>query len=957
MSVLPLVLSVPLLAQAPGVSDATRLAAFERQYSGPWQTHWNPATGTPQSIYGAGIPLADWRENTLQEARRHADRLLREQAELLELGVSEFRETIGARMGRTWSFVYDQYFRGLPVIGGRADVRVHMNGRISMFGSVAWPVPATFDTMPKIDELTATAAAWQSRQVEPTSAVQPGQPQKPRLVIWGNVHDTTAAPFFLAWEIPISAILADGSGPAGRAYIDAGNGRLLHWQSDKHECGLAACTRDHASPRELPPATYTVMGWVHTAFSPLSTPTNEPLAGLEINVPGIGVLVTDRNGQFTANLTNPTQVTVNLNGIHNQLIVGSNAVTQTATLQPGVPQTIQLGTAASTEQQLAHMTTYYWTDRVNEFMRSILGNTPQLATADNVLPTVNLAQTCNAFYTNNSINFYASGGGCTNTSSASVVAHEWGHGLDDRYGGISQTNGLSEGWADIHAIYMLDDPIIAHDFYTNGNFLRTGTNTRQYPSGSGPHDQGETWMGFAWKLRQNLRASNGPAALTISNDIVLGTIVANATDQQAAIREVFIADDNDGNLANGVPHYNELEQACLVHNLPYPVIQAGSASHNPLTSTAAQLTSRPVTVSMVPTFGSFTQVRLHYDAGGAQVRTMIATGTANVYQAMLPGVLAPTTVRYHFEGVHSTGITVRLPAQPTAEFSYDVRGETRIWFEDFENGGTGWTHGAITGVDEWEIGAPQGRSGGNWTDPSAAASGSNCAGTDLTGNGAYENSSTIWLRSPPISTVGFTDVRLRLKRWLTIDAGTADQVQYRVGAIPFWVNPSSQQQIDTGWVQYEQAVPFAQGLPAAVLEFRLISNASGTFGGLQIDDIELFTTSAPVALPAELRILPEQVAQGGTLNLTVDTGTALPFLLILGSGGGPTTIPGLPPILVSSSFATLPGYTNATGDFALTFPAPNGVPATGMTWFSQVLTLGQNQQIVASNQFLNLITQ
>ncbi len=32
----------------------------------------------------------------------------------------------------------------IDVIGGRADVRVHMVGRVPMLGSTAWPIPANF---------------------------------------------------------------------------------------------------------------------------------------------------------------------------------------------------------------------------------------------------------------------------------------------------------------------------------------------------------------------------------------------------------------------------------------------------------------------------------------------------------------------------------------------------------------------------------------------------------------------------------------------------------------------------------------------------------------------------------------------------------------------------------------------------------------------------------------------
>ena len=57
---------------------------------------------------------------------------------------------------------------------------------------------------------------------------------------------------------------------------------------------------------------------------------------------------------------------------------------------------------------------------------------------------------------------------------------------------------------------------------------------------------------------------------------MIGSIVANATNQANAGREVFLADDNDGILTNGTPHYADLVWACTQHNLPYPATAAPS---------------------------------------------------------------------------------------------------------------------------------------------------------------------------------------------------------------------------------------------------------------------------------------------------------------------------------------------------------------------------------------------
>lgn len=551
---------------------------FLQRDGGAWNVEWNAATGTPRAIWGSGIALVDWRGNSIDEARRHAQQLLQQNATLLRLGTSEFREVIGSRMGRTWSFVFDQFFRGLPVIGGRADVRVNMTGRVPMFGSTAWQIANNFDVVPTIGDDTALAIAWQKLGEAPTGARQPAPIAAPRLVIWGDTHAPQPMDPRLAWEVAISNVDRSGNGAIGRYYVDAKTGAVLRFENDKHQCSSPSCARCNGTPAAAPLAlpvatTVTVNAWTRTGLDGFSALVNTPMPGLELNVPGIGTVTTNQSGQFTINITTPVSITVGaLDGRHHAAMIGSDAPGGTFTVNPGVATTIQLLTSGATPEQAAHPTVSWWTDKTNEFLRSILGNTTQLDTANAIVPTVNIALTCNAYYVGNSINFYAAGGSCNNTGFSTVVSHEWGHGLDDRYGGISQIDGLSEAWGDITAFYLADDPTLGSGFSTAGVGIRSGNNTAQYPVTGGVHAMGQTFMGFAWKLRDRLATTLGsrPTAITITNDIVLGSIVANATDQQGAVLEVFVADDDDGNLANQTPHWADLLWACNQHSLPYP---------------------------------------------------------------------------------------------------------------------------------------------------------------------------------------------------------------------------------------------------------------------------------------------------------------------------------------------------------------------------------------------------
>jgi hypothetical protein len=965
-------------------------AEFLQTQQGPWVVQWNAATLTPRALYGQGLPIGNWQQNTLQAAREHALQALRDHRDLLGLGTSEFRESIGARMGRTWSFKFDQYFRGLPVVGGRADVRINMSGRIAMLGSTAFPVPATFDTTPVVGEELATALAWRALGKDPTGVQQPGSTVAPRLVIWGDVDAADVAPFALAWEVSVSNVDRNGDGPIGRYYVDAKTGAVLHYRSDKHECGFVGCTNPihetappaAATPTLAPVATtVTVTAWTRTGNDGYSALVNTPLRGIVLNVPGVGTRTTDQNGEFTIDIAAPVTITVGaLDGTHHNAIAGANAPSASVLVTPGVNATIQLLTSAATTNEAAHPTTAYWVDETNEWIRSILDlNNASVLTAMNTIsgisPTVNIASTCNAYYTNNTINFYNAGGGCSNTAFSTVISHEWGHGLDDRFGGISNAtgDGLSEGWGDIIGMYLVDSPLLGSGFQTANVALRRGDNTLLYPqTGAAVHTAGQVWMGFAWRYRENLRAAFGTAqALQISDDTVVGSIVADAANQVDAVTQVFIADDDDGNLANGTPHYAQLSAAAIAKNLPYPQIQVASIAHTPLGNTSVRLTPRMVNcTAAVVSSGTLTDVRLVYNAGaGSQTRSMIPNGALNGFRALLPGIVSGT-VSYHLEAVHSGGTTVRLPA--TGEYSYVVSVPPTGPFvafhtQTFDAGAAGWTHARVSGVstDDWQIGAPNGKSGSSsgvtWADPTAAGSTGSVYGNDLgagTANGAYPNNMNYYLRSPVFNCTGRTGVTLRFKRWLTVEEGQYDRATVSVNGTQVWVNAEIGHHRDAAWTTVEYAIPMADNNPSVQVEFRLVTDAGLTLGGWNIDNFELGERyTAPLA--AELRMTPEMTTPGSTVTVDVRTqGGPKLLYLVIGDTTGPLLFPGVPPVLVGGNYFALPGVSDPTGVYTTTFGSPMPASTVGLLWYSQVLTLdATNTTIVTSNQWLNLFRQ
>ena len=987
--------SFALSQESKEISLATRAAftQFQQDNGGAssWIARWHPATGTPTAIYGTGLKIDDWQKNSLEEARRHAVQVLKDRADILGLGESDFIEIIGSRMGRTWSFTFEQSFRGVPAVSGRADVRINMAGVVAMMGSQAWPIPKDFNTTPTITSNVAIGAAWASLGGEPSSTQSPA-----RLVIWGDMNSPTLAPFSLAWEVAVHSDSPEGEVTFGRYYIDAITGRVLHFANDKHDCGLANCQpkslASKASPTpttavaaplvtltETPSnntimptlTTVTLMAWTRTGNDAASALQNVPLPNININIAGIGPQTTDANGEFEIDITAP--VTINMTGLdgtHFSPITGPDSPSGSVTVNPGVNATIQLLSANASTNEAAHTTAAYWTDRSNTWARSILGNSPALDFASNVNIAVNIPNTCNAYYTGNTINFYQAGGSCSNTAFSSVIAHEWGHGLDDHYGGISNSNteGLSEGWGDIIGLYQLDSPLLGSGFQSSGVPLRNGNNNFVYPYSSGsPHGAGQVWMGWAWRFREILRASMGtPAAIALSEQLVIGSIVANAGSRPQAVLEVFIADDDDGNVLNGTPHYAELESASIQKGIPYPEIVVISAQHTPLSDTSLRLLARQVAVTAFEVSETITSITMTFDDGtGPVTRDLKPTGFTNQYLGMLPG-LDTGSMSYHIDIVH-TGGSLSFPETGDYTYSMTTGLFSGFYIDTLDNGQGAWTSGTNAGTNDWQLGNPAGDSGTSggiaWADPSNAASGNNCWGNDLgngfgpLGNGRYASNVNTWLRSPIIDCSGRTGVRLRFRRWLTVQDAAQDVASIWVNGQQLWQNPVGSNLVDNGWQTVEYSVPWADNNPAVQVEWRLVTGQGTNLGGWNIDTFEIGESVIPTA-DAELRFTPEQVVQGGAMNLTVTTpGNSRPYFLFVGDNIGLVQVPDLPPILIGGNFAIIGGTTDASGNSTYSFNAPLLASAYGQFFYGHVLTVDATfTDFVTSNRSLNWIT-
>ena len=202
-------------------------------------------------------------------------------------------------------------------------------------------------------------------------------------------------------------------------------------------------------------------------------------------------------------------------------------------------------------------------------------------------------------------------------------------------------------------------------------------------------------------------------------------------------------------------------------------------------------------------------------------------------------------VDLRFENIEATPpentLTIPLPADAERLFvieEFPVPPAT-VFSDDFEGGQGAWTAGGDIGLDpftNWEFGAP------TVVGPAAANSGSNCFGTNLSADYAFN--ADLWLRSPVIDLTAAAGATLNFSHYVDIEAGF-DFGQIRL--------------LDTDAANAELAIlemtidgdnpadwkPFSKVLPAAalgkniVIEFRFVADDVAPFPqvGWYIDDV------------------------------------------------------------------------------------------------------------------------
>ena len=655
---------------------------FTREMAPNWRAFlWNEATGVPDFAAGAPIPVLSVGSYDQVEVTARSLEFLGTVRDLVRVPIEDLRfESLGI-MGDRAYIHFQQHYQGLPVFFGLLSLHLD-HGSVNAISAEVCP-DITIDTTPT---LSATQAAERARVSMPWSA-ETDRVVGTTLGVLPVVFGKQVAPYL------VYRVRFDTQQPLGRweAYVDAQDGEVF-WRYDLNSY-YTITGDDRGDVQE------------RRADDPYS---NYPMPYQQITADNHTVY-SDANGNFSVNVTNNQVYTVTATnrGTYCRVydVANSRYATTSTTGSPSSPAHLYWDDATCTP---AERDAFYHVNLAHSWLKGV---DPTFDGMDYQLHTVvnDYGCTCNAWSGGGGLNFCAEGGNCNNMAQvADVVYHEYHHTVTaETYwpSAPPSSNGMNEGFSDCCAMVLTDSYCMAQSYNHNNpeGCMRTGLNLRQYPGTecSGEvHCLGEILMGGFWKARRNLLEKHGAGFAPQIDLYFRHAVVAKTYNMPNFVMQFMLANDDNGDLADGSPDYWEICDGFSANGLACPTITKKIVFvHMPLTDQPNTGSPVLLTANLTATAGAGTvlpeSTKVFYSYDGIRYAGILMTnlGSGN-YRAYLPltdGVL----VDYYLRSVTTTGIKGTEPNRAPEKYTHRfLAGPTTDVLNDNLETNLGWTLGA-----------------------------------------------------------------------------------------------------------------------------------------------------------------------------------------------------------------------------------------------------------------------
>ena len=656
-----------------------------RARSGEWTAEWNGITATPHRATGPAIALPGFAGDSASIDAAVQGFVA------ASPGVFGIGTRIEARSvrhhGKVWYASYRQMVGGLEVLFADWEFRVSDGGQLMLFGADAWPLAAHKSRALATTAALRLTAAEGIGFVEGRDTIESLGPPAllPGSDAAGNITSRVVERFRVRTMNPVASWLT---------LVDA-------------EQGTVAMRVNQARP-----ISGRVSGFVHEHL-PTDTKTQRRFEHELVYVGNASAATdsatTDANGAYAIAGTDSVTLSSALSGPfvsvqRLDLPAGSSSnAFVTATLPPGAVYDFVWGDTLFSHD--AERDAFYHGNIAHAYAKSL---EPAMTGLDFPMPIyVNYPYAhCNAVWTGYGIYLFSAGQGCVNTATApSVLYHEYGHAVNDFvYVGDGVTSGMlnasmQEGMADLYAAFLMDSPQVGDGFNGPGTYVRSVYNRKRWPDDrvSDVHANGEILAGAFWDLR---RATGLALASHLSHQAKHG----HPDDEHDIIAfkemflEVLVADDDDGNLANGTPHGSAIAHAFSAHGLgpnAWLTIEH-TATPEPVPSGPVAVTATVRYTGPIVTTFDTNSPAVHYSVDGGPFATlaMTASGAPGEFSAAIPAA-AGSVVAYWITARDAFGDESVAPAgSPTHRLFRVVTGPALpalTWDMESE---AGWTVGA-----------------------------------------------------------------------------------------------------------------------------------------------------------------------------------------------------------------------------------------------------------------------